>query len=111
MARYPDIGLRLLQHTDNQGKGAALHTGIREATGDYEFVCHLSAPCPYFELSASRLYVLSPKALAEFGVNDNRAAVSTGPVSGTSGQSTTPTWRSSRSTGSARASTSARTEP
>ena len=34
-ARYPEMGLRLLQHTVNQGKGAALHTGIREATGDY----------------------------------------------------------------------------
>jgi glycosyltransferase involved in cell wall biosynthesis len=35
---YPELGLRLLQHTVNQGKGAALHTGIREATGDYVIV-------------------------------------------------------------------------
>lgn len=34
-ARYPEMRLRLLQHAVNQGKGAALHTGIREATGDY----------------------------------------------------------------------------
>jgi glycosyltransferase involved in cell wall biosynthesis len=34
-ARYPAMRLRLLEHTVNQGKGAALHTGIREATGDY----------------------------------------------------------------------------
>jgi glycosyltransferase involved in cell wall biosynthesis len=34
-ARYPEMNLRLLEHTVNQGKGAALHTGIREATGDY----------------------------------------------------------------------------
>ncbi|HEX8425822.1 glycosyltransferase family 2 protein [Hymenobacter sp.] len=37
-ARYPEMGLRLLQHTVNQGKGAALHTGIREATGDYVII-------------------------------------------------------------------------
>jgi len=37
-ARYPDLRLRLLQHTVNQGKGAALHTGIREATGDYVII-------------------------------------------------------------------------
>jgi glycosyltransferase involved in cell wall biosynthesis len=36
--RYPKLGLRLLQHATNQGKGAALHTGIREATGDYVIV-------------------------------------------------------------------------
>jgi glycosyltransferase involved in cell wall biosynthesis len=37
-ARYPELGLRLLHHATNQGKGAALHTGIREATGDYVIV-------------------------------------------------------------------------
>jgi glycosyltransferase involved in cell wall biosynthesis len=36
--RYPELNLRLLQHSINQGKGAALHTGIREATGDYIIV-------------------------------------------------------------------------
>lgn len=34
-ARHPQLELRLLRHTTNQGKGAALHTGIRAATGDY----------------------------------------------------------------------------
>ena len=34
-ARHPSLRLRLLRHATNQGKGAALHTGIREATGDY----------------------------------------------------------------------------
>ncbi len=38
MARNPGLNLRLLQHAVNQGKGAALHTGIREATGDYVIV-------------------------------------------------------------------------
>lgn len=37
-ARYPEMGLRLLHHRVNQGKGAALHTGIREATGDYVII-------------------------------------------------------------------------
>ena len=37
-ARYPEMGLRLLEHAVNQGKGAALHTGIREATGDYVII-------------------------------------------------------------------------
>ncbi len=31
----PDIILQLIRHETNQGKGAALHTGIRSATGDY----------------------------------------------------------------------------
>jgi glycosyltransferase involved in cell wall biosynthesis len=38
IARYPEMGMRLLQHAVNQGKGAALHTGIREATGDYVII-------------------------------------------------------------------------
>ncbi|WP_303309527.1 glycosyltransferase family 2 protein [Hymenobacter sp. BT730] len=38
MEQHPKMGLRLLHHTVNQGKGAALHTGIREATGDYVIV-------------------------------------------------------------------------
>lgn len=36
--RYPEMGLRLLHHEVNQGKGAALHTGIRHATGDYVII-------------------------------------------------------------------------
>jgi len=35
MTEYPEFGLQYREHKFNQGKGAALHTGIREATGDY----------------------------------------------------------------------------
>lgn len=33
--QYPEFNLRLFEHETNQGKGAALHTGIRQATGDF----------------------------------------------------------------------------
>ncbi len=32
---FPEFPLRYLEHEMNKGKGAALHTGIRHATGDY----------------------------------------------------------------------------
>ena len=32
---HPDINISFYQHKFNQGKGAALHTGIKEAKGDY----------------------------------------------------------------------------
>jgi glycosyltransferase involved in cell wall biosynthesis len=32
---YPDLNIRYFKHEVNKGKGAALHTGIRNATGDY----------------------------------------------------------------------------
>lgn len=35
MEMHPDIPIRLQKHQINRGKGAALHTGIKEATGDY----------------------------------------------------------------------------
>ncbi|RSK40839.1 glycosyltransferase family 2 protein [Hymenobacter perfusus] len=35
MAANPDLPIQYRKHEVNQGKGAALHTGIREATGDY----------------------------------------------------------------------------
>ncbi len=34
-AQYPEMGLTLFKHEVNKGKGAALHTGIDKATGDY----------------------------------------------------------------------------
>jgi glycosyltransferase involved in cell wall biosynthesis len=33
--QYPDLPIEYRKHEVNQGKGAALRTGIREATGDY----------------------------------------------------------------------------
>lgn len=35
MAANPDMNIRYLRHEVNQGKGAALHTGIQHAGGDY----------------------------------------------------------------------------
>ncbi|AHJ96390.1 glycosyltransferase family 2 protein [Hymenobacter swuensis] len=35
MVANPDLPIQYRKHEVNQGKGAALHTGIREATGDY----------------------------------------------------------------------------
>jgi glycosyltransferase involved in cell wall biosynthesis len=32
---HPDLAIRYFKHQTNKGKGAALHTGIREANGDY----------------------------------------------------------------------------
>src|SRR6478672_4643475 len=37
-AAHPDLPIRYLRHEVNQGKGAALHTGIREATGEYVII-------------------------------------------------------------------------
>ncbi|MBT9393967.1 glycosyltransferase family 2 protein [Hymenobacter sp. NST-14] len=34
-ARHPQLPVQYYRHAVNQGKGAALHTGIRAATGDY----------------------------------------------------------------------------
>ncbi|MCB0641066.1 MAG: glycosyltransferase family 2 protein [Phaeodactylibacter sp.] len=33
--KYPDFPIRYFKHEVNKGKGAALHTGIREAVGDF----------------------------------------------------------------------------
>ncbi len=35
MDRNPELGIRYFKHEVNQGKGAALHTGISKATGEY----------------------------------------------------------------------------
>ena len=35
MNAHPDANIRYFRHKVNQGKGAALHTGIRQARGDY----------------------------------------------------------------------------
>lgn len=34
-AEHPELNIRLISHEVNKGKGAALHTGILEATGEY----------------------------------------------------------------------------
>jgi glycosyltransferase involved in cell wall biosynthesis len=35
MAEHPNLNIQYFKHDYNQGKGAALHTGIAKATGDY----------------------------------------------------------------------------
>ena len=35
---HPNMGIRLLNHDVNKGKGAALHTGIKHVTGDFVIV-------------------------------------------------------------------------
>jgi glycosyltransferase involved in cell wall biosynthesis len=35
---HPDLDMRYFKHEINQGKGAALHTGIKNATGDYVII-------------------------------------------------------------------------
>ena len=32
---HPDLNIQYFRHEKNAGKGAALHTGIKKATGDY----------------------------------------------------------------------------
>lgn len=36
--KYPDVDFKLYNHEVNKGKGAAIHTGIKQATGDYVIV-------------------------------------------------------------------------
>lgn len=38
IAANPDLPISYYRHEVNQGKGAALHTGIRQATGDYVII-------------------------------------------------------------------------
>lgn len=35
---YPDLTVKYIKHEINQGKGAAIHTGIKQASGDYIIV-------------------------------------------------------------------------
>jgi glycosyltransferase involved in cell wall biosynthesis len=38
MAQHPGFNIQYFKHEVNQGKGAALHTGIAKATGDYVII-------------------------------------------------------------------------
>jgi glycosyltransferase involved in cell wall biosynthesis len=38
IAANPDVNIQYFKHEVNQGKGAALHTGIRHATGDFVII-------------------------------------------------------------------------
>ncbi|MBR2520585.1 MAG: ABC transporter substrate-binding protein [Oscillospiraceae bacterium] len=51
-----------------------------EADGN-NFIVHMTAPCPYFEVAmcGNAFYAVSPYALEQYGINDNRAAIGTAP--------------------------------
>jgi glycosyltransferase involved in cell wall biosynthesis len=36
--KYPDLNIKYVKHEVNQGKGAAIHTGIKQASGDFIIV-------------------------------------------------------------------------
>jgi glycosyltransferase involved in cell wall biosynthesis len=38
MQGHPELNIRYFTHAVNQGKGAALHTGIQQATGEYTII-------------------------------------------------------------------------
>jgi glycosyltransferase involved in cell wall biosynthesis len=38
MGNNPDLNIQYIKHDVNQGKGAALHTGIQKATGDFVII-------------------------------------------------------------------------
>ncbi len=38
ISQNPELGIIFFEHTINKGKGAALHTGISKATGDYTII-------------------------------------------------------------------------
>ena len=38
ISQNPELKINFLEHDKNQGKGAALHTGISKATGDYTII-------------------------------------------------------------------------
>ena len=56
-----------------------LNISFWEATDEYELTVHMSSPCSYVESAFSEPYIVSPTAVAQYGVNDNRSAVGTAP--------------------------------
>jgi glycosyltransferase involved in cell wall biosynthesis len=66
--RAPDERVRLIEHEHNQGKGAAIQTGLREARGDYS--CIFDADLEYDPADLGLLMppLLDGRANACFGV-------------------------------------------
>jgi glycosyltransferase involved in cell wall biosynthesis len=67
MEKHIDLNIRLLKHDKNQGKGAALHTGVYSATGDYLIIQDADLEYDPEEYNQLLFPILSGKADVVYG--------------------------------------------